>query len=706
MILMIKSKNGINTFLNNMLKLDKDIDGYLNEEYGIHPFRSSFLIALTYCIVGGLWILFSDKLLGWFVKDIEVYRTIELYKGWLYVFITTILIFLLIIRRLKQFELAVRKIQYNLQELNSFNEELVAMEEELKGQVEELHRNRTSLMISEERYELAVEGADCGIWDYDAVRDIWFFSTKFKMDLGYSKDEIENSREAMSDLLHPDDKKGAVEKLNRFLAGFNGTTYDNIFRMRCKDGNYKWVQSKAKAIYDSDGRITRVAGSHIDITNLKLIEHRLEWLAYYDNLTELPNRIAFEKKMNETIIDSEIDKFALVYLDIDDFKNINDALGHVAGDYFLKYVANSLKHQIDDQDFIARLSGDEFAILYYNVDKKEDVEIKLNHLLEVIKKPWEYMDRKLYFSFSAGATMYPDDGQDSLLLLKNSDIAMYAAKKNQSIRYNFYNNEMNETNLRRIEMIHELKNAIDQREFELYYQPINQLNNESIYGVEALIRWNHPEKGMISPMEFIPLAEETGLICEIDYWVLETAFIQKRKWEQECSLPIKMSINISGKSLVKVSLLDKLSELIERVDIKREDIQIEITETSYMENVEASAIILERIKEMGIKIALDDFGTGYSSLTYLEILPIDIVKLDRKFIMNPLEHAEECVIVQNLIKLTHDLNLKILAEGIETREQLNFLRENGCDLGQGYLFSRPLPASTIEEYMYTKELNI
>jgi diguanylate cyclase (GGDEF)-like protein len=497
-----------------------------------------------------------------------------------------------------------------------------------------------------------------------------------------------------------------VEKLSRFLAGFNGTTYDNIFRMRCKDGSYKWVQSKAKAIYDSDGRITRVAGSHIDITNLKLIEQRLEWLAYYDNLTELPNRIAFEKKMNETIIDSEIDKFALVYLDIDDFKNINDALGHVAGDYFLKYVANSLKHQIDDQDFIARLSGDEFAILYYNVDKKEDVEIKLNHLLEVTKKPWEYMDRKLYFSFSAGATMYPDDGQDSLLLLKNSDIAMYAAKKNQSIRYNFYSEEMNETNLRRIEMIHELKNAIDQRDFELYYQPINQLNNESIYGVEALIRWNHPEKGMISPMEFIPLAEETGLICEIDYWVLETAFIQKRKWEQECSLPIKMSINISGKSLVKVSLLDKLSELIDRVDIKREDIQIEITETSYMENVEASAIILERIKEMGIKIALDDFGTGYSSLTYLEILPIDIVKLDRKFIMNPLEHAEECVIVQNLIKLTHDLNLKILAEGIETREQLNFLRENGCDLGQGYLFSRPLPASTIEEYMYAKELNI
>lgn len=698
---MKKKMQKISSFYDSQYS-DKDFEGYLYQNQKINPLAVSIRIALLYCLIGSTWILFSGNVLSYTIKDLNLYKTLELYKGWFYVFITTILIFLIILRRLKQFELAIRKLQLSLQELSSTNEELVAMEEELKVQVEELNRNKTSLLISEERYELAVEGADCGIWDYDVIRGLWFFSAKIKTDLGYQPDEIINSRESWLELIHQQDREKIVKSFDQFLEQNSTSSYENIYRMRCKDGSYKWIQSKAKGIFNSDGTIIRVAGSHMDITKMKEFEHKLERLAYYDKLTELPNRVAFEKKMNEWILSQSIAKFALIYLDIDDFKNINDELGHVAGDYFLKHVAEKLKGSLSIEEYIARISGDEFTILY-QFESKKDIEDKLKSLMELSKSSWTYMDRELFVTFSAGVTIYPDDGTNYLQLLKNSDIAMYTAKEGLKNTYCFFNDEINEKNKKRIEMIHELKLAIEYEQFELYYQPIQYLDNNELYSVEALIRWIHPEKGMIPPMDFIPLAEETGLICDIDKWVFKNAFRQKQIWESRDMKPFKLSINVSGKSFVNCNLYDNLSNLLNDIAIRKEEVQIEITETAYMEDIETSSVMLKKIKELGISIALDDFGTGYSSLTYLEKLPIDVVKLDRTFIMNTDVNNQDSIIIQNLIKLTHDLRFKIVAEGIESYDQLNFLQKHGCDYGQGYLFSKPLATEDFEAYYMQNE---
>lgn len=685
---------------NNEL-VDKDIEFYLNSNYKIDPYFESLKISIIYGIIGALWILLSDKLLREIIADIDTYAKVATYKGWVYVFTTMVLIYFLVLKRVILFKKSLKTIASNFEELSSNNEELIALEDELREQFEELEKQSNALIVSEQRYELAVEGADCGIWDWDVEKDIYYISAKWKNYLGYEDNEVKNTFDGLANLIHPDDKEEAILKIKEYISIKSGS-YESVYRMICKSGEEKWILSKAKSIKNSEGSIVRMAGSHTDITELKVIQNELKSLAYYDMLTELPNRFSFEIKVRNLINNKKDDmnkKFALLYIDIDNFKNINDILGHASGDLLLKYISNILKNHVKTPNFVARLGGDEFAIVLEDIKDRQEIIDKMQGLLKYLRRPWTIDKQEFFISYSIGIAIYPEDGEDLSILLKNSDIAMYFVKKNMKDNYCFYLPEIQEKNSKKIKMINDLRHAIDNKEFTLFYQPIINLNTGKIIGAEALIRWCNPIKGMISPMEFIPLAEENGLIHDIEKWILETALGEKKLWEDMGYSDIKISINISGKSVTRDGFVNEIKELLSKIKIKNNEVQFEVTETALMEDLNTSIKVLREIKDMNIKIALDDFGTGYSSLTYLKKLPIDIAKLDRDFIKNISEIEEDEVIVKYVIKLIHELKFKIVAEGIETKEHLEFLKLNSCDYGQGYLFSKPVDKEKFQELL-------
>lgn len=693
----------LNSYIKKTIILDQDISVYLNNNEKISPYFEALRISMIYGIIGALWILLSDKLLGIIITDMDLYIKLGTYKGWIYVFITTILIFLLVLKRVILFKKSLKTIADNFEELSANNEELIALEDELGKQFEELEKQSNALALSEQRYELAVEGADCGIWDWDVENDIYYLSAKWKNYLGYENHEIQNTFYGFINIVHPEDKEETILKIEAYISG-KTDYYENVYRMICKNGEERWILSKAKAIKDSKGQNIRMAGSHTDITDQKLIQNELKSLAYYDMLTELPNRLSFEVTINDLINDIKKEdsnkKFALVYMDIDNFKHINDTLGHFSGDLLLKYVANILKNEVKAPDFIARLGGDEFAIVFKDIEDRDEVIGKIQGLLKYLRRPWIIDQQEFFISHSIGIAIYPEDGDNLSILLKNSDVAMYFVKKNMKDDYSFYIPEIQEENSKKIKMINDLRRAIDNKEFTLFYQPIIDLSNGKISGAEALIRWFHPIKGMISPMEFIPLAEEIGLIHDIERWILKTAVKQKKQWEDMGYGDIKISINISGKSVTRAGFVNEIRDLLSKAEIENDKIQFEVTETALMEDLNESTKVLREIKDMNVKIALDDFGTGYSSLTYLKKLPIDVVKLDRDFIRNISEMSEDEVVAKYVIRLTHQLNFKIVAEGIETKEHLEFLKLNGCDYGQGYLFSKPITKEELEKLLY------
>ncbi|WP_238881931.1 GGDEF domain-containing phosphodiesterase [Clostridium sp. YIM B02551] len=696
--------NKIRGYVRSNSKEKNDINYYLNQNYKINPLTESLRISIIYGVAGVLWIVLSDQATSVIVSNISDYKIVAMYKGWVYVIITTLLILVLIERRLTLFKKAIEKIYSNMEEINEVNEELIVLEEELREQNDQLKKSQDSLAISEQRYELAVEGADCGIWDWDIENGVYFFSEKWKNYLGYEKNEISNNFDAWVYLIHPDEREDVIEKINEYLSSREGP-YESIYRMKSKNGEYRWILSKGKGIWTKEGRPVRVAGSHADITEHKIADDRLNFLARYDSLTKLPNRLYFEEKVNEIIYNcSENSRFSLVYMDVDNFKNINDTLGHETGDMLLKYISSILIEEIKEPNFAGRLGGDEFAILFKNPENKREVRIKLNNILVKLKEPWVCNKHKFFNSYSIGIAQYPENGCTLSTLLKNADIAMYNVKKNSKDNLCFYTEAMQEKELKYVELVNDLRSAIEKEEFKLVYQPIINLNTFELIGVEALIRWNHPVKGIISPMEFIPLAEETGLIFYIGSWVFKAAMLQKKEWEEMGHHNIQMSVNISGSRITRKSLTEDIINIINEVGLKFDEIQLEITETEVMKDVDAAIEVLNVLKAKGIKIALDDFGTGYSSITYLQKLPIDVVKIDKSFIDGVSQSKEDNIILENIIKLTHDLKLKVVAEGIETKEQLEFLKDKKCNYGQGYLFSKPVNKEELDKLLMISQL--
>lgn len=432
--------------------------------------------------------------------------------------------------------------------------------------------------------------------------------------------------------------------------------------------------------------------------DLLIKQQEIHNLAYYDTITSLPNRLFFIEELDKTINEYERDNkiFAVLNLDIDRFKHINDTLGHNIGDIILKFVGIRLNYLVNKEDMLARISGNDFYLLMKDLKDEEDAINMANNILDEFKKPFNTSEYELFLTGSIGICFYPDGGENSNYLMKNSDMAMHRAKENGGNTYCVYNKEMNEKQLENLILINGLRCAGENDELFLYYQPKIDLLSKEVIGMEALIRWMNPTIGFLRPDKFIPIAEEVGLIIPIGEWVLKRACFQNKLWIDKGYKPRRVSVNISTRQFRYPNFVQMVEKIIDETNMTPEYLEFEITESVVMEDIEDALEKLKRLKNLGLYISIDDFGTGYSSLRYLKEMSVDELKIDRSFISDLDMNNKNKAIVKSIINLAHELNLEIIAEGVENEEQIQFLKENGCDKVQGFYYSEPIPPQEFE----------
>ncbi|ORJ60261.1 putative bifunctional diguanylate cyclase/phosphodiesterase [Geothermobacter hydrogeniphilus] len=469
------------------------------------------------------------------------------------------------------------------------------------------------------------------------------------------------------------------------------------------DGSRHHVMFHKAVFAAADGSPAGLVGAMLDITDRKQVEQEIEELAYHDNLTGLANRSFFKQRLTEALTQAAISEqqLALLFLDLDRFKYINDTIGHAGGDRLLQLVAERLSCLIPAGGTLARLGGDEFVIMLTDVHNRNELEHFGNTLLKTLEKPFLLAGKQLHVSTSIGIARYPADGKDSSSLLKHADMAMYAAKEQGRNNLCFYRKRMTRQAAQRRDMETRLRQALDQGEFALVYQPQIDDRNGRIRGVEALLRWHHPRRGLVYPAEFIPIAEETGLIRTLGEWVLRESCRQLRTWRHAQLPNLRMAVNISGQQFKQPDFLTVVDRALREADFDpaRLELEMELTETVLLHNVETTLRNLRGLKERGISLAIDDFGTGYSSLSYLKDFPIDRIKIDRSFVGEISHGGNAAAIVGTIIAMARSLGLAVIAEGVETAQQVEFLRQRDCFDMQGYYFARPMPAAVLERYL-------
>ncbi len=653
----------------------------------------SFRITVIYMIVGSLWVLLSDKLLSLLVQDKEMITFISLVKGWFYVSITGVLIYFLINKSLKQLNFAQAELNQTCnaffianEKLQETNLELEEKQAELEEQYQQILLNEKKLLESQELYRLISEGTNDAIWwERDGKR---CFSERWYEITGYNVDDLEAAEEGWEGFIHPEDKQQAKEKM--LFHQKNRTPYYNCeYRFRRKDGSFMWFMARGKASFDDENKLIQMAGSHSDITELKDYESKLYYLAYHDQLTGLKNRFALQERLDYIKQENELGKYALLYIDIDNFKYINDAMGHRFGDLLLTKVSERLLNVTATDNSVYRIGGDEFIVLIDNYDKKEYVERAAVSILKAFKSLFEVESINIFTTISIGISTYPEHGKEIDSLLKNADIALYKAKESGKNRIVFYNDPMNDEIAGRVKIEKNLRTALENKEFELYYQPQLDIRTGTISGLEALIRWRSGELGFVSPQDFIGVAEATHLIIPIGEWVLRTACQFLYNLERLGYKGLSMSVNISMLQLLQDDFVDMVLDNIDAVNINPIQLELEITESILMESYEVIAKKLKILRARGIRIALDDFGKGYSSLNYLKLLPITTLKIDKTFIDTISSKGK--TLTDLIVKMGRSMDLCVVAEGVETQEQLDFLIKHKCNKIQGYLFSKPLP---------------
>ncbi len=490
--------------------------------------------------------------------------------------------------------------------------------------------------------------------------------------------------------------------------------YKQMWKSIITQGSWKgeiWNRRKSGEVYperltistirDASGKAIRYTAVFYDITDIKESEDKIRHRAFHDPLTELPNRLLFQDRLLQAIAHAKRsnDQLAVMFMDVDHFKNLNDSLGHHMGDIFLHRLATQLTQIIRVEDTVSRMGGDEFTILLTQISSETDAASIANKILALFKSPFELGGHNVHLGASIGIALYPNDGDNTDTLIRNADTAMYHAKERGRNNYQFFTAEMESRVRERVILEADLRKGLERDEFNLYYQPIYHLQTEAVMGFEALIRWQHPESGFISPAKFIPIAEERGLIVPIGEWVLRKACQQLERWSQQRNDSLYMSINISAHQFTKKEFIRTVSEILGESRFKPEQLIFEITETAMMDNVGYTIQTLKQLRAMGIQIAMDDFGTGYSSFTYLKQLPIDILKLDHTFMRDVMHDPDSAEIAASIIDLAKKLRLNVIAEGIETPEQLEFLKKHQCARGQGFLFSKPLPQDEASELL-------
>ena len=570
----------------------------------------------------------------------------------------------------------------------------------------EVKQSNIENKILKERMELALLGSKTSVLDWNFTDNSFYISPSWKKMLGYRDNELPNSISSWSRRVHRDDKKQILGLLKEYKK-VPRDYFESTHRIKHKDGHWVWVLGRAQIIYGENGKKIRMIGTHTDITKekklqIKILEQKevLHYQAHHDVLTELPNRISFSEKLAKCIKKSKKHNsgFALFFIDLDKFKDINDSLGHEVGDRVLKLISNRLKMIIrKDDDTLARLSGDEFTIIMGNVMEEKIASVMAEKILSVLEEPIRIDGDILYVSGSIGITLYPVHASNAEYLLKYADTAMYNAKEAGRNTYKFYRTEMTETALEHMYMKTALKQAISNEEFFIHYQPQKETLTNTLVGVEALIRWKHPEKGVLSPSMFITLAEETGLIVEMDRWMMKNAMKQVSSWYKEGLFPGTLALNLSIKQLERSDFIADLKVHMKTFDFHPEWLELEITEGQMMKKPEDAILKLKEINGLGIGISIDDFGTGYSSLSLLKRLPINRLKIDRSFINDILNDPDDMAIVQAIIALAKSLKLDLIAEGVETVAQRDLLIARDCTTMQGHYFSPPVSAEILRK---------
>ncbi len=554
------------------------------------------------------------------------------------------------------------------------------------------------LRTSEERFRGAFEHSPIGIMMVDVDGRI-LKANRFAAELlAYEAGELPGVH--LSRLIPVAERKNLKETLVRLL--HSNRDFDHSERRMTRHNSLEiWTNFHTVLLRSPEGTPLYYIVQIADITEMKDNHQRMERMAFYDSLTDLANRRLFSDRLEHAIQRSKRSgkAAALLYLDLDQFKRVNDTLGHECGDELLREVSRRLQLCVRQEDTVARPGGDEFTILLYDINGPRDASLVADKILSALRKPIRIADHELIVTTSIGITIIPDDSLEPNILTKSADLAMYRAKDRGRNNYQFFSEDMNSNAESRLRIENEMHQALKKDEFKLYFQPKVALDSQNIVGVEALLRWNHPKRGMIGPNEYIPIAEETGIIVEIGAWVIEEACKAARKFTQQHESPITVAVNISARQFKDPHLVTVIRRCIRESGIKPEGLEIEITETMLMGDVDAALVTVQRLHELGIKLAIDDFGTGYSSLNYLKRFPIDTVKIDRSFVTDIPGNSDDMTITAAVIAMAHRLNMQVVAEGIETPEQLAFLNGHNCEFGQGYYFSKPLSFEDIHQLL-------
>jgi diguanylate cyclase (GGDEF)-like protein len=560
--------------------------------------------------------------------------------------------------------------------------------------VSQLERQHKS---SRHRLDTALDNMTQGIMLYDASSRIVLFNRRYIEMYGLSLDIIKPGRLFREVMKHRKETGSFEGDDEEFCTGVLKNVADQKL-------THTILQTKAGRSYQIVNQPLSEGGwvtTHEDITALRRSEERINHLAHHDALTDLPNRVLFREQLENEMKRAERGaKFALFYIDVDEFKGINDSLGHPVGDEFLKYLAQRLKDCLRNTDFVARLGGDEFAIIQTRIDTPTDVTDLVLRLFETIRRPFDCLGHHVMADASIGIAIAPTDGSEVDQLIKNADLAMYEAKAAGRRTYRFFEPEMDSKAKARRGLEQDLRKAISASNFELHYQPLVDLTSGKVTGFEALLRWRHPERGIISPLHFIPIAEETGLINEIGDWVLKTACAEASSWPEE----IKLAVNVSPVQFKSGTFALKVAAALAESGLAANRLELEITEAVLIRDDEAALTVLHQLRAIGVSIALDDFGTGYSSLSYLQRFPFDKIKIDRSFIRDIARVGGSSPIIQAVVNIAVSRNMTPTAEGVETRDQLDALRALGCTQMQGYFFSAALPASEARKLLARIEL--
>lgn len=569
-----------------------------------------------------------------------------------------------------------------------------------------LKRAQEALKESEERYALAARGSNDGLWDWNVAANVIHFSPRWKAMLGFLENEIGESPEEWTERIHDADRQRVKQELAAHQAGVT-PHFESEHRVLHKDGTFRWMLSRGLAVFDASGKASRMAGSQTDITEGKVS----------DPLTGLPNRLLFVDRVGRLIKHSKRRKhhdFAALFMDLDGFKMINDSLGHLIGDQLLIGVANRLEKclratdtvaRLGESFTVARLGGDEFTVLLEDLKEPDDAKRAADRLMKALEAPFYLGGKEVYTSLSIGIALGSPSYEHAEEILRDADTAMYRAKSLGKARYEVFDADMRADVIARLQLETDLRHALERGEFRNFYQPIVTLATGEIAGFEALLRWQHPTRGMLGPEEFIVAAEETGLIRELGWWNLQEACRQIRQWRggSEANSKLVISVNLSPKQFLQPNLVADIRAMLQELALPPEALKLEITESAVMGDPAGAVTMLQEMKLLGIQLAIDDFGTGYSSLSYLHRFPLDTLKIDRSFISGMSNASEGMEIARTILPMADTLQLDVIAEGVETLEQVALLKKLNCKYGQGYFFSRPLSAEGAAAFLSARD---